>query len=135
MTLTQVLLLWLFVSGPLHAALSLDIKIINQKGIDKNFTLTSEIHSIEEGIIEGHRSTLSMKSGLKLIYSAQFSKKSQAYGPGANLIISGKIVNSKGKTLKVLDRENMSIPIGEQKTIIYDESDRRLEITFKPHIY
>ena len=129
----RILIPLLFCS-PLQAVLSLDVSIINQKGIDKNFTLTSEIHSIEDRLVTGHTSTLPMKSGLRLIYSARFPLEPLTYGPGAILIIEGKIVNSRNKTLKVLNRKNMSIPIGGQKKIVYDEFDQRLEITLKPHI-
>ena len=130
----KFLVLMLLCCPSLQAAISLDIKIINQKGIDKDFTLTSELHSTEN-VIEGKQAVLSMKSGLKLVYSVRFIEEPQAYGPGAILLISGKIVNNKNQTLKILDRNNMSIPIGSQKTIIYDESDQRLEITLKPHIH
>ena len=125
----------LFFSSSLQAALSLDIRIINQKGIDKNFTLTSELHSIEDYIVEGHTSTLSMKSGLRLTYAAQFVDEPQTYGPEATLTFWGKITNNKNQTLKVLKRENMSTPIGSEKTIIYDEFDQRIKITLKPYIY
>ena len=125
----------LFFCSSLQASLSLDVSIINQKGIDKNFTLTSELHSMEEHLAEGHISTLSMKSGLKLIYSARFIEEPQTYGPGATLLISGKIVNNKNQTLKTLNPDNISISIGSEKTIIYDEFDQRLEITLKPYIY
>ena len=117
----------------LQASIYLDISIINQKGIDKDFTLTSELHSIET-IIEGQTSVLSMKSGLRLIYSARFLAQPQGYGPGSTLLITGKIVNNKNQTLKILDRNSMSVPIGSRKTLIYDESDQRLEVTFTPHI-
>ena len=128
------LLIPILLCPSLQAAISLDIKIINQKGIDKDFTLTSELHSTEN-VTEGETNVLRMKSGLKLIYSARFIEEPRSYGPGATLLISGKIVNNKNQTLKILNRSNMSIPIGSEKTIIYDESDRRLEITLKPHIH
>ena len=129
-----VLIVAMLLCPSLQAAVSLDIKIINQKGIDKDFTLTSELHSIED-IVVGKTSVLRMKSGLKLIYSARFLERPETYGPRATLLISGKIVNNKNQTLHILDPDNMPISIGSQKTVIYDKSDQRLEITFKPLIH
>ena len=131
----KLLLMALFLCPPLHAIVSLDINIINQKGIDKDFTLTSELHSIEDQLLEGQTYMLSMKNDLKLIYSIRFIEDPQTYGPGATLLVSGKVVNKKKQTLTILNKENMSIKIGKKRTIIYDKSDQRLEITIRPYIY
>ena len=95
-TMTKILVA-LLLSDPLQAALSLDVKIINQKGIDKNFTLTSEVHSIEDGIVEGRKSTLSMKSGFEAHLFGPICRKDPNLRPGSHPDSLGKNCQQQGQ--------------------------------------
>lgn len=121
--------------GPMaHAILSLDIKMVHKKGIDKELTLTSEIQS-RERVFDKETIILRMKNDVTLQLKAYFTSD-DVYGPSSKVYLEGQIVNLANKSKFFISDKDSVMGLNEEKEFLYksEGEDQIVEVTVRPYL-
>lgn len=133
-----ILLFFLFFQAlyslEVYAVLKMDVSIIHKKGVDKDFVLVSELHSVES-IIAKKNIELYMKDGVKFSFYAGFAWKDEVYGPDSKIIISGALYDQDGTLMELFDLNPIIVELGSTHTISKKNNKGEIvEISLTPRL-
>lgn len=119
-------LLALLFSISAHAYYEIYVHIVDRKGVDNNFILTDELHSIEP-FINGKVMRVEMTNGINLELKVDLKKESK------NFVINGVLKDKHGKEIGMLQPVNRAVPVGAKiKYVLNDKEKQIVEVTLQP---
>jgi hypothetical protein len=116
--------------------LFLNIHIHNMKGIDKDLTLASELHSREEVHDSKTYISLGMRNGVKVRFlaEAEIEGENGQVGPSDKILIKTEILTNNGQVLRAMDEQAHRVRVGDTQSLVISKDDQTIEVTISPEI-
>ena len=114
-----------------NARLFIQVSIINRKGIDKNLTLMSELHT-EEEIIGKNPILVMMKNGIVVELEAEYEVTPFIYGPSSNVFVKGRIFDKDREVLEDFYDKPLKIALGDRSLLVHNKGSQRIELKIQP---
>ena len=115
---------------------NLDISIIHQKGMDKDFVLKNEIHTKKVFFDEDKSLKIELTNGYRIYFRLKKKERKDIFGPSDLYQVGIQIVNKDGQTLKAFSKDPLDIYLNNEQDYIYQSSqDQLIDIKIRPTIF
>ena len=126
----KYILVFLF-SSVVYATLFVEVVMTHEKDFEGQTILMSELHFIEN-VQPDKMSRFVMKSKIDLLLSGHFTDSEEIYGPGALVVIEGRVLS------KTLSKSfELKMKLGTEDEVVFSEPElgQKTKIKIKPVVH